>query len=313
MPSLTKDSGIHRQNFDLVIIGLGPAGVACGLQACRDGLRVLAIGDEIVGGLVRAARRLDNLPALPGVSGEQLAEGMARQLESCGLLVVRDSVLGAARVDLGFEIQLRSSQKLFSRTICLATGTVPRAWAHQPFGELAYRDVRLLPRSLSGIQVVVVGGGEAALDSALTVRDRGGKVQVLAKGSWVRATPALKEEALQAGISIHLNTVVKKVSGSAGNWLLECENNNFIKANILMACIGRVPRDELINQLVSVGYEPSVIQNKCPGLFLAGDLINGKDRYVATAMGLGQQAAIAAADYLLFHPECSSTRSTVKG
>ena len=71
-----------------------------------------------------------------------------------------------------------------------------------------------------------------------------------------------------------------------------------MSADLLMVCIGRQPRDELTQELLPGGVQPDVVQKEVPGLTLAGDLIRGRDRYVATAMGDGQRAAIAAAVHL---------------
>ena len=74
-----------ENKVDLCVVGLGPAGVACLIQAHRDGLSVMGIGDEPVGGLVTAARRLDNLPGFPGVSGRALADSLLAQIKTLGI------------------------------------------------------------------------------------------------------------------------------------------------------------------------------------------------------------------------------------
>jgi thioredoxin reductase len=83
-------------------------------------------------------------------------------------------------------------------------------------------------------------------------------------------------------------------------WVLTCSGLEPVKVQHLIVCIGRVARDELLSGLIVGGFEPGVEQKSLPGLFLSGDLIRGRDRYVATAMGDGQRAAVAAAAYL--HP-----------
>jgi thioredoxin reductase len=77
MQGLTPAVDIPEKTIDLLVVGLGPAGIACALQGYRDGLDVVALGDEPVGGLVRAGRKLVNLPGLPSISGEELAERLA--------------------------------------------------------------------------------------------------------------------------------------------------------------------------------------------------------------------------------------------
>jgi thioredoxin reductase (NADPH) len=297
MPGLTTTSEIPESTIDLLVIGLGPAGVACALQARRDGLSVAAAGDEPVGGLVRAARRLDNLPAEPGISGEELAQRMDRQVAESGVPVVFVHVSALERDDGGYRATLADGRTIASRAVCLATGTRPRDWEMSTGGQHVHRDARSLPERMHGARAVVVGGGEAALDTALTCRDRGAMVTVLVRSEAPRAVPGLVEETHGAGIEVRAGSRVSKVRGAPGDWKLETGEGELGAAH-LVVCIGREPRAELPAQATGDGFDPSVTQSRHPGLFLAGDLIRGRDRYVATAMGDGQRAAVQAAAYL---------------
>jgi thioredoxin reductase (NADPH) len=294
MPGLTAHIEIPDRRFELLVVGLGPAGVACALQAHRDGLDVLAVGDEPVGGLVRAARKISNLPAEPDVSGEELAVRMSEQVQALGLLVARGHVAQLRPEEEGYSAELSDGRRITARTVCLATGTRPRDWNLSVGGQPYHRDARSLPGSLDGMSVAVIGGGEAALDTALNCRDRGAEVVVLARGQKLNAVAGLCREAEEAGVEIRLGVEVTRVGGRPGGWTLACDPGGEIAAELLMVCIGRIPRDDLLPE----GWQADVIQAGSPGLTLAGDLIRGKDRYVATAMGDGQRAAIAAASYL---------------
>jgi thioredoxin reductase (NADPH) len=298
MQGLTPASEIPEKTIDLLVVGLGPAGIACTLQAQRDGLYVVAVGDEPAGGLVRAGRKLVNLPGLPSISGADLAERLAGQLRDTSIVVYHGHISTLERQDRQFVANLAAGRELAAHTVCLATGTRPRDWDISVGGQPVHRDARSLPESLKDGRVVVVGGGEAALDTALSARDRGAEVIVLARGYKLDAVAGLIGEAGRAGIEVRLNTRVARVTGGPGKWVLTCSGWEPVKAHHLVVCIGRVPRDELLGGLIVGGFEPEVVQNSLPGLFLAGDLIRGRGRYVATAMGDGQRAAVAAATYL---------------
>ncbi len=301
MPTLTPMKRETERTLDLLVVGLGPAGVSCALQARRDGLDLLAVGDEPVGGLVRAARRLDNLPgaAVPGITGRELAERMAEQVEKLGIPVTEGLVVGLVwNRDAGcFAARLSDGRAFSARAVCLATGTRPRAWNLRTEVRWLHRDVRSLPVDLTGAEVAVVGGGEAALDTALSARDRGAAVTVLARAR-LRSTPGLVAELEQAGIEVLTGAELAQASHSESGWALTCSNGAGLSANELVVCIGREPRDELAAGLCPEGFELSVSQPHCPGLYLAGDAIRGHDRYVATALGDGQRAAIEAREYL---------------
>jgi len=298
MEGLTPVSDIPERTIDLLVVGLGPAGVSCALQAYRDGLDVVALGDEPVGGLVRAGRKLCNLPGLPSISGDDLSTRIAGQLREVGMAVYHGHVSSIERRDGLFSVMLAAGRELSVRTVCLATGTRPRDWDISVGGQQMHRDARSLPESLKDSRVVVVGGGEAALDTALTARDRGADVLVLARGERLQAVAGLIGEAGRRGVEVRLGTRVARVTGGPGMWVLTCSGLEPVKAQHLIVCIGRVARDELLSGLIMGGFEPGVEQKTLPGLFLAGDLIRGRDRYVATAMGDGQRAAVAAATYL---------------
>jgi thioredoxin reductase (NADPH) len=143
--------------------------------------------------------------------------------------------------------------------------------------------------------VVVIGGGEAALDTALSASDRGAIVEVLARGTRLQAIPALISEVDRAGIHVRLCAEVVRVEVRDGRSLLVDGDGAERSVDHLVVCIGREPEDELLRELGPLA--PTGAQ-KVPGLFAAGDLIRGRDRYIATALGDGQQAALQAAHYI---------------
>jgi len=161
-----------------------------------------------------------------------------------------------------------------------------------------HRDARSLPQALAGLKVAVIGGGEAALDTALTACDRGAAVEILVRGDRLRSASGLVREARAAGVRVRPGIGLARARRTEDGWRLATVDDETTEADELVVCIGREPRDELIEGLRPGGYPRAVIQPERPGLFLAGDAIRGRERYVATAMGDGQRAAIAAAKYL---------------
>lgn len=282
---------------DLLIVGTGPAGASCALEAVRAGLDLALVGDEPPGGLVPAARRIDNLAGLPGISGRELAERLAAQLAERGVAVRRGRVVALHRAADLFHAELDDGARPVARTICLAAGTVPRAWPPAA-GRDVPRDARSWPAELQDVRVVVVGGGEAALDTALTARDRGAHVVVLVRGPAPHGNPALLAEAERLGVELRCGVDVQALGGEAGGWRVELADGSRVEAEQAAVCTGREPRVELAAGLGLRGLEPDVVQPAVPGLFCAGDLIRGRERYVATALGDGQRAALAARAYV---------------
>jgi thioredoxin reductase (NADPH) len=292
-------AGYHQANpLDLLVVGLGPAGAACAMQGRRDGLRVLAVSDEPVGGLVRAARRIDNLPGSPRLSGLRLAQRITDQLNDLGLASKKGRVIELAWNQSSATFSATTQEEIiYSRSLCLATGTQPRPWTLSPENQI-HRDARSLPENLKNKEVLVVGGGEAALDTALTAKDRGARVSVVIRRQTANATPLLQKEAHQAGLHLLPQKIVTRVVRKKTTWILGLQTGTCLQGDELVVCVGRTSCDELFKQLSTKKPGPSIIQSDLPGVFLAGDIIRGHDRYVATALGDGQRAAIAAFRYL---------------
>jgi thioredoxin reductase len=284
-----------EKSFDLLIIGLGPAGVSCALQARRDGLDIVVVGDEPVGGLVRAASCLTNLLTATNLSGDAFADRMKSELNALEAPVYANRVVQLVRRQDGFEAVLRDRQIIQARTVCLAAGTRPMPWSLGENLPGVHRDARSLAGELGGAAVAIIGGGEAALDTALSVVRKGGRALILSRSEGLRAAVPLIRRAQNQGVRLRNTTTINKVSGGPGEWMLTTTNGDAIRAAVLVVCIGRTPNDELLDGLG--GATPNI-----PGLWLAGDILRSRDRYVALAMADGQQAALSAYRYLWGEP-----------
>lgn len=289
---------------DLAVAGSGPAGVSAAIQAVRDGLSVVLCGDEPVGGLVRAARRLDNLPGWPdGIRGAEFADALESQLRGLGIQPRIARVAHLRKVDGAFELEADGGTAK-CRAIVIATGTRPAGF-HLPIPggpeKNIHRDARTLPSAseLAGKSVIVIGGGEAALDAALTCSDRGAKVTVFARGSFLKAPQRLIREAVSAGISIRTGVQARDiVCGEGIRVRFEPAGTFDGPVDHLIISTGREPRLELYHEVCGSRDIPRSVTTSVPGLFLAGDVINGTDRFAASAIGDGQRAARLALRFL---------------
>jgi thioredoxin reductase (NADPH) len=289
---------VPEKMYDLLIIGLGPAGVSCALQAYRDGLACVAIGDEPVGGLVRAASGLTNLPGATNLSGDAFAHTLETQLAALELPLCSGRVVNLVRSDRGFEAVLHDRHSIRAKTVCVATGTRPVYWSLGDALEGVHRDARSLPADLAAVAVAIIGGGEAALDTALSVVEKRGRALILVRSDRLRAAPRLMLQAQDLGVEIRFRTVIAQVAGRPGKWMLTSTTGDEILADMLVVCIGRVPCDELFRGLRSDTSNDAGTGMGIPGLWLAGDVLRTHDRYVALALGDGQRAALCASRYL---------------
>ncbi len=285
----------------LLVVGAGPAGLAASLQARREAVGHVTVGTGPPGGLVAAAWRIDNLPGYQGgVTGTGLSRRLARQAWDAELPLVDDEVTAVAMNDGTFVAGLASGKTIEARTMILATGTRPVPWPVAGASSLArsgrlHRDVRTLPARLGGKQVIVLGGGDAALDSALSVRRRGGRATVLVRSEGLKASTRLVARAGEAGVDLRMGSPVEEATIEDGLVrLLPLD----LLADHVVVCIGRVPEDALYRMLLPATALPSSVPTPIDGLFVAGDIIAGHDRFIASAMGDGQRAALFAARFL---------------
>jgi thioredoxin reductase (NADPH) len=273
--------------------------VACVLQARREGLSVVAFEEDRVGGLVRAARRIDNLPGSPAVSGRTLANRMQRQVRASGATVL-DERIEEIRLAAGGGFFVDSDvARVRSRTVCVATGTVP---VPVPPGlaccPARRRDVSELGRLRRGCSAVVIGGGDAAFDSALSLADRGAAVTILMRGARPKASRGLVAEAASRGIVVRMGAVVRDSRSEHPHPpCLELEGGERLSQDVVMVCIGREPRLDVVHGLLGVDA-PRAVETRIPGLYMAGDVIRDRERFVASAIGDGQQAALLAARFI---------------
>jgi thioredoxin reductase (NADPH) len=295
---------------DLVIVGSGPAGIAAALRARRDGIDALLIGDEPPAGLAAAARRIENLPWLPRpMSGAEFQGLLRRSLDAARVERLDGSVRSVRTAKDGFIVDAAGAGDITCRTLILACGTDP-AGLSLPGTEraaetgLLHRDVRTLPATIAGTRILIVGGGEAALDSALWVRDRGGEATICVRRDRITARPGLIEELNRSSVAVRFGLVPVSVevsgcelevelAGASGTCRLDCRHALF--------CIGRRPRLALYKKLGGNGT-PSMRTAGIPGLFLAGDILRERDRYIGPALADGLRAASEAARHLAEQP-----------
>jgi thioredoxin reductase len=275
---------------DMVIVGLGPAGASCALEARHHKLSVLAVGDEPVGGLLRAARRLDNIPKMPGITGNKLANQMEQQLIPLGIPILNDRVQSVTKQWKMFFFYTRNQQTFCGRTVCFATGTRPRSWDVLPDHPPVLRDARGLPPSLKEKRVIILGGGEMALDTSLSAADRGGLVTVLVRSPHPKTNPSLLSEVQRSGVSIQFLSDVRRIFRVPEQWRVVLASGIVLETDCLVACIGRDPKNEIF------GHLPSSF---APGVFFAGDVVRpSHERFATNAIDDGIHAARSAAQFL---------------
>ncbi len=282
------------EQIDCAIIGAGPAGLAAGMQASRQGLSVALFERNRPGGQALAANWIENYPGFPeGITGRELMRCFVQQAAAHRVTVTREEVIAVTREDAGFLVATRN-RALHAATVICAAGLAPRLTGVAGEAELigrrifAYADPETVPHEGKG--VLVIGSGDAAFDQALHFHRRASNVAIAMRSAAPSCAPHLIDQAAAAGIDlisqITLTSVTERGSGILARFErpdgMTCE----VRAGAMILCIGKERRLPCID----AGW----LEQPPEGFFLAGDCCRGRDRHVAIAAGDGAAAAMAA-------------------
>jgi len=292
---------------EVTIIGAGPAGMSAAIYLRRAGLSPVLLDRTEPGGLLRSANWVENYPGFPdGISGQALATLFKDQLRQVGAKVTSADVLSVKRGRLGFQIKNRKGDRT-SRAVILATGTRPAKVTIKGAKELAGRrvfgELHELPSSLNGKRLIIVGGGDAAFDYALGLRERGAHILVVSR-SEPHCLKLLRDRTEALGIEVVIGASPRTVHRARDGLVLTCDAGSSevgLSGDFLLMACGRVPNIEVL--CPSLRREIGANKNGFPetsvrGLYLAGDVVRNKHRQTGIAVGDGIRAAMLVEEHL---------------
>jgi len=301
---------------DVIIIGSGPAGYTAAVYAARANLRPLVFeGSVTAGGALMNTTDVENFPGFPdGVLGPELMENLRKQAERFGAELVTDDVVS---VDLTGDVKLvtdGSGGQHRAHTVILATGSGYRELGLENEKRLSGHGVSWCA-TCDGFffrdqDIVVVGGGDTALEEATFLTRFARSVTVIHRRDALRASKVMQDRAFANDkIRFRWNSQVVEVHGDAkvtGVRVRDTQTGDETDLEVtgLFVAIGHDPRSELVLSQVRVdenGYvvvdHPST-RTSLPGVFACGDLVDHHYRQAVTAAGTGCAAALDAERYL---------------
>lgn len=303
--------------YDIIIIGGGPAGLTAGLYAARARMDTLLLERMACGGQVLVADRIENFPGFPeGVRGPDLAEWMAKQAEHFGLKTddrEAAEIVPKKNEKEPFTVKISGGGELKALALIIATGAKWRSLGIPGEKELAGRGVSYCATCdgplFRGKDLVVVGGGDTALEDALFLTKFANKVTIVHRRDRLRATKVLQERAkADKKIELCLNSVAVEISGKAKVEGIKVNNvvtnkESVIKTDGVFVLIGLTPNSDIIKGTVKLcekGYvlTDSEMQTSAGGIFACGDVRMKTLRQVVTAVGDGAIAATSAEHYV---------------
>lgn len=300
-------------DFDVLIIGGGPAGLAAGLYAGRANLKTAILERGMPGGQASTTEMIENYPGFPeGIMGPELMMKMAEQAGRFGVEIITTNVEKINKIDAIYEIKT-TDRTITAKTIILASGAEPQELGIQGERMLRGRGVSYCATCDGAFfrdrKVAVIGGGDAAVEEAMYLTKLVEKVYLIHRRDQLRATKVVQDRAFKnPKIEFIWNSTVDQI---LGNDKLEAvlikDVNSGDKRSIavdgVFIYVGNKPNTEFLNELVSFDQKGYIITNEhlqtsSPGVFAAGDVRQKTLRQVVTAVADGAIAAVEAEKYI---------------
>lgn len=298
--------------YDLIIIGLGPAGVTAGIYAKRQNLDCVVIGKSFGGQMMSKAVDIENYPGFEKISGFELMEKMREQLVSMGVKVLEDEVLEITKKDDMFEIKL-DSKEFFSKAVVVATGSNYRRLNIPGESDYLGRGVSYCTTCDGPLfrdkTVAVIGGGEAGLEAARFLSTYASKIYILERGKELLASKSNQDiiASLYPKVEVVYEAEMKKIEGREMVEKIifnEKGKQKELSVNGVFVQIGYTPASQIFKNLVELNDRSEIITSKetgetnIAGIFAAGDVSNGKMKQIVIACSDGAKAAMSAYKYL---------------
>jgi len=306
---------MQKADFQLVIIGGGPAGLAAGLYAARARLKTLLLEKAALGGQALTTHWVDNYPSyVEGIGGFDLVEKMATHAKRFGL---ETRIAEITSLDLRGDIKtlhLDNGELLTAQAVIICTGGSPGKLGIPGEMEFAGKGVSYCATCdgpfYRGQEIAVVGGGNTAIQEALHLTNFASKVTVIHRRRELRATKIVQEKAMASDrIEFLLDTQVQAITGDeTGVTGLQLAGNDGTRTNLAVTgvfiLIGVTPNNQLLPladlKTDEYGFivTDTEMQTSLPGVFAAGDIRSKNFRQIVNAAGEGATAELSAEHYL---------------
>ena len=300
--------------YDLAILGAGPAGICAAIYATRAKLNTIWLDKKFVqGGQIVDTYEVDNYPGLPGITGLDLGEAMAGHAKKLGMKPQREPVR-SIEAEQGIKVIRTKKNEYRARAVIIACGATHRHLGLPGEEELSGMGVSYCATCDAAFfqdrTVVVVGGGNVAVEDAILLSRTCKKVYLVHRRDELRAEKIL-QECLFACKNVELiwDSIPLSIEGTDKVEALKIQNKktqeeSFIETDGVFIAVGIVPGTEKFKDLVKLDEAGYIVAGEDgitsePGIFAAGDIRTKNLRQVVTAVADGANAVVSAQRYLL--------------
>lgn len=293
--------------LDCIILGSGPAGLTAAIYMGRAKKNTVILAGASLGGQTAEIARLENYPGWAG-SGMELIQFMKKQAESFGTKIEYTSATDIKfNADGTYSIVCDNGKTFDSKTVILATGATARrleiAGAREFFGRGVSYCATCDGFFYSGRDVLVIGGGNGALNDALYLADVAKTVTIVyRKSEFFRAESILRDRIKERdNIKCMLNTELKSIAGKpdSDKLIATTTNGTEIETDGIFVAIGHEANTDYLSETIKRDEMGRIAPESLPsGMFVAGDVHSNIQMQIATAVGTGCSAAMDAIAYL---------------
>ncbi len=300
------------REYDVVIIGGGPAGLAVGVYAARGRRKTVLLEKGVIGGQIALTELVENYPGIKSINGFDLAQAMMEQAESYGMETAYVEVSGIERTGDLWTVHT-SDGDYKAKAIVMTAGADYNKLGVPGEEEMIGKGVSYCATCdaafFKDLETIVVGGGDAALEEAIFTTRYATKVTVVHRRDELRASAILQERAFANDkIEFKWNTVVTEVLGDQQVTGVKLKDvvtgeESEMATSAVFIFIGQHPNTDFMGDLVPMDKGRHIVVDEWmrtpqPGLFAAGDVRQNSARQVASSVGDGVTAAIGAEHYI---------------
>jgi thioredoxin reductase (NADPH) len=320
--------------YDLIIIGGGPAGLTASIYAAREGADVLLIERSGLGGQAGITVGLDNFPGFPeGISGQEFSERVAQQARRFGVETLQAVDVERLEMEEGYhEVYTSAGKHYHSRALLIATGASYRRLDVPGEDDYIGAGIHFCatcdgPFYKGAQEIVVIGGGNSAVEEGLHLTRFAEKVTLLVRGDRLTASRVAMDKVSEPSsrVAVRYHTAVDSIEGENSKLKTlrirntETGETEEIHPAAAFIFIGQMPNTSFLKgyaELDSHGFvmtghdifhsfrkgnmalDPLPFETSVPGIFAAGDVRHGSTKQVASAVGEGAAASISIREFL---------------
>lgn len=314
--------------YDLIIIGGGPAGLTASIYAAREGAEVLLIERSGLGGQAGITVGLDNFPGFPeGITGQEFSERVVKQARRFGVEILQAVDVERLALEEGYhEVYTSDGRHYHSRAVLTATGASYKRLEIPGEDDFIGAGIHFCatcdgPFYKGAKEIVVVGGGNSAVEEGLHLTNFAEKVVLLVRGDRLTASQIAIDKVTEpdSKVEVRYNVIVDAFEGqdsklktiryhykdgrseqvhpaAAFIFIGQSPNTGFLKEHAALDPYGFILTGHDLKH--TTGSEPLPFEMSVPGLFAAGDARHGSTKQVASAVGEGAAASISIREFL---------------